>query len=177
MEWLLFVGICLVAGIILYQDFKERSVSWIAFPVLLILGVLFNLFQKQQLKTLFYNSFVNLALVMLQFLFVFIYFYMRTRSRNFIDKQIGLGDILLIICACFFFPPMTFFLFFILSLFFSLVVFFLVFRYSEKQRTLKTIPLAGLQSLFLPFFIFFHTIRDHDLTTDLWILDLINSNG
>jgi membrane protein CcdC involved in cytochrome C biogenesis len=66
---------------------------------------------------------------------------------NINDEQIGIGDIAFLITIAFLFSPVNFILFLLLSLTFSLL-FVMTSRFILPNK-FKTIPLAGLQAVFL----------------------------
>ena len=130
--------------VIIYQDFKERQVYWFLFPLLgLFLGLL-NFSNSLEFHTFIYYITINLVLttLVLGLLFIVVKVFFKKR---FIDYSLGFGDILFFYTFAFGFPTITFIILFANSLLFSLVL----FLFFKKVFKLKTVPLAGLMSLFL----------------------------
>lgn len=131
------------SSLICYQDFKERMVHWFLFP---LLGIALTLiFYKQTEHSFFLISLVtNVILITLIIGILYVYSRIIVKKR-FINHSVGLGDILFFYALSVGFPPMTFIILFVCSLIFSL----LTFLFLKKGMKLKTVPLAGLMSLFL----------------------------
>lgn len=146
---------------ITYQDFRTRSVHWIYFPLLALAGM-GMIVSAQTFGRAAYDTGFNLVFVGLQLAMLKIYFFARARLRyaavaiagerpasqrdtTLINKKIGLGDILFLAGACFFFSPANFIAFYMLSLLFAIGAWSLTG--SRTRQT--TIPLAGLQAIFL----------------------------
>lgn len=134
------MGIC---GLIAFQDFKERMVSWILFPALgIVLGGLYLV----QLPFSQYYPFVlvNMFLISLVVLILFLYT-KYIAKQGFLNVSFGLGDLLFFYALALGFPTMTFLVIFALSMVFALGTTLLW----SRTRKLQTIPLAGLMGLFL----------------------------
>jgi len=126
--------------VIVYQDFKERSVHLFSFTLLLgsilwIKRLEFDLFQ------------LGLSLCFLLVNLIVVFIYLRLRSR--IDKPsqvwqyLGIGDVVFWLLIAFLIPFPVFLLFFFTGLIFS-ALFTLVFLKPDQS-----VPLAGLQALWL----------------------------
>lgn len=139
----LIVTSIICSAIICYQDFKSRAVFWFMFPFLAIaLGIIHYLKVE---ASFFYRSLpINFILVSIIILLLFLYSKLIAKKK-FMNHSIGLGDVLFFIALAIGFPTMTFIVLFSYSLFFSLLT-YLIFK---KRMKLKTVPLAGLMSLFL----------------------------
>lgn len=142
----------IICGCITYQDIRHRAVSWLLFPALMITGFLLSFSAAGSWIALLERTGINLLFVLVQLLFLYAYFFLRHGDRLLIGKKIGLGDILFWLAASAFFSFFQFILFYTLSLAFSLIVYLLLFR-SPWSESRPTIPLAGLQALFLILFI------------------------
>jgi len=169
MQWLILLLLTIITLSIFYQDYKTRSVIWILFPCIILLGVFYCLYYSHSVRVLVLNSVFNICFLLLQFLLLKIIF----RFKKIIDHKIGTGDIFFILCCCPFFSPIYFLSFYILSLIFCLSSHFLFRRFS-KGYNIKTIPLAGLQSIFLFVFIGIHTLINTSTINDDLIISLIN---
>ena len=128
-----------------FQDFKERAVYWFLFPLLgLGLGWLHYNLVLQEL--FFSHILINLLLVTL--ILLILYAYSRfIAKKKFIDHSFGLGDLCLFYAFALGFPSVSFIILFSCSILFSAIVFFAL----HKKLQLKTVPLAGLITLFLVF--------------------------
>lgn len=127
-----------------YQDFKERQVYWFLFLLLaLFLGWLhFN--HSITAQIFLYYTLLNLILVTL--IVVLLYSIVRfILNKKFLNYSLGLGDILFFYAFAFGFPTLTFSILFANSLVLSLLIFMLF----KKRFRQKTIPLAGIMSLFI----------------------------
>src|SRR5690606_40782371 len=86
--------IIFILVIILIQDFKSRSLSWPLLPALFIASALLSVSENSIIDTGI-NFMQNLFLLCLLFLFVFLYASLKAKKvTNFIDKSVGLGDVL-----------------------------------------------------------------------------------
>lgn len=141
--------ILLVFVIIFYQDSKERLVHWFLYPLLGIIGFSLQL-KFNECSTILIYSLINLILIFILLLVTYIYFVLFLK-KQFIDKSIGLGDIVMFISISFIFPTITFWILFTISLLFSLAL-YLILKSMKIQD--KTVPLAGNMSLFFGFIYF-----------------------
>jgi hypothetical protein len=131
--------------IILYQDFKQRSISWWTIPLLLIIGGIQSYFINDWQQGLRFFL-VNGLFIGFQYLVLTIYFSIKERKLvQIIDRWIGLGDWLFFIGLATLFSPVHYIMFFIFSILLILVVFLILKNTILKQ--VKTIPLAGAMSL------------------------------
>jgi hypothetical protein len=159
---LILAVICLV--MIAWEDFAERQVHWSYFPILAGAGGVHAYEELHSMGKLAINAGCNLAFLIIQFLLFRGYFFIRkTAMLSIIDRKIGWGDILFLLAAAFFFSPVNFVLFYLYSLLFSLMVSLLWSRY--KRSAFGSIPLAGLQSVFLLLYIFVANYLHHSLVS------------
>lgn len=137
---LLLLIVCLSA--VAYQDFKEREVLVFLFVLAAFLGSsLFYL--NVYMYFLLMNVGVNIVVITI--IASVLYVYARFKMKKKLIETIGIGDLFFFFFLALSFPTMTFLVLFSTSLFFSLFL-FLILKPSLKD---KTVPLAGLQSLFL----------------------------
>ena len=132
--------ICLL--VICYQDFTARLVYWFLFPFIgIILGTLH--YMSVTNSFFLYSVFANTLLVfsILSILYLYAKFFMK---KHFLNHSLGLGDILFFFALGVGFPTITFVILFVYSIFFSLFIFLVL----KRNLKLKTIPLAGLMSMF-----------------------------
>jgi len=125
-----------------YQDIKERKISvWVLVVGLFLGGILHFL---QQTQIVFVSSIVmNITFIAL--VFGVLCLYAKIILQNNIFEVFGMGDLLFFILLAVSLPILSFLIVFIFSLLFSLLVFIL----TKRKLKEKTVPLAGLQSLFL----------------------------
>ena len=130
-------------GIIAFQDFKERKVLWILFP---ILGLLLGGIHIFQVGLEFFTFFAvsNLILVssVLLILWIITHYVFK---KGFLDVSFGLGDILFMYAFALGFPTVTFIILLVGAIFFSLLAFTLMKVLAKSE----TVPLAGLMGIFL----------------------------
>ncbi|MEO1010893.1 MAG: hypothetical protein AAFX53_06270 [Bacteroidota bacterium] len=130
-------------GIIAFQDFRERAVQWVWFPILgLVLSLIY--IEHTSLEQYLVFATTNILLVSLIIGFLFLYTKYIAKAR-FLNVSFGLGDLLFFYAFALGFPSMTFVLLFTAALFFS----FLAFLASRTLDHRETVPLAGLMGLFL----------------------------
>jgi hypothetical protein len=139
--------IFILMGLIVYSDFRSRSVWLILFPFAFVI-LFFRSFLLISLELLLYNSLINLGFVLLQLFMLSIYFSLKNhKPTNIINKYIGLADILLLIACCFCFSPLNFMMFLFFNLIICLVI--SVIFYFNKKKTSIQLPLAGVLALSL----------------------------
>lgn len=156
LEFLLIVLLLLI----FYQDLKDRKVSlW-----LLIFGILVgvsNHYHNHFFSIFLLNISINVVFVIL--IFSFITFYTKIKLKEKIFNVFGEGDLLFFFLLAVSFPIFSFLIIFIFSLIFSLIVYRFVIRKNKKQ----TVPLAGLQSVFLVVILLVDNLF---LTLDIFLL-------
>ncbi|MFL0145149.1 hypothetical protein [Tenacibaculum maritimum] len=128
--------------LILYQDLKEREVTLLFFLLGIIIGG-FLYFKETSMRLFGINLAINLLI--LSFVSLSLFLYSRFCLKKKILEAIGMGDFLFFILLSFSFPTATFLVLLSFSLFFSLILFLLL----KSLLTIKTVPLAGFQALFL----------------------------
>lgn len=133
----------LACALIAFQDFKERMVSWVLFPLVgLILGFLY--LAQTSFEQFYPFVFTNMLLITGIVLVLFLYTRYIVRMK-FINVSFGLGDLLFFYAFALGFPTITFLILFVSAIIFSLIVFLI----SKKKDKNDTIPLAGLMGFFL----------------------------
>lgn len=132
-------------AIIAFQDFKERMVWTILFPVYMIFaGYLF--YESTIPEVYFYNIVLNLIFTGFIIFLCFLYAKLIVK-KDFFSEVMGLGDILFFLGFAVSFPTITFLNFFFFSIIFTMIVHLLVKFFLAGES--KTVPLAGGMSLFL----------------------------
>ncbi|PQJ80291.1 prepilin peptidase [Polaribacter porphyrae] len=125
-----------------YQDIKERKVVIWALVLSLIFGSFIN-YLNQQPIVFISNIFINATFI--AFIFGILGLYAKFKMKQRIFDVFGMGDLGFFMVLAVSLPTLSFLMVFIFSTFFALLV-FLIFKYRFQP---KTVPLAGLQSLFL----------------------------
>ncbi len=136
-----FILICVLL-VIFFQDLKERKVSLIAIIAIILLGVYLH-FQNSVLEVFVLASLINLFVLL--FIGVLLFLYTSFKLQKKLHEAIAIGDFLFFFFLAISFPTITFLVLFSISLIFSLIL-FLILKPKLKH---KTVPLAGLQALFL----------------------------
>ena len=132
----------LLLGILFYQDIKERKVSvWVLILGIVTGGIIHYLWQQP--IVFLSNIGLNISFVVL--IFIILWGYAKLKLKKNIFEVFGLGDLLFFILLAVSLPLLSFLMVFVFSLIFSLIVFMILKNKLKEQ----TVPLAGLQSLFL----------------------------
>lgn len=157
-------------ALIFVQDMKARAVSWVLFPLLTVLFLVFRL-SVQPSDVVLLSATNSVLFVVVQLFVLSVWFSLRERRWvNITHSLLGLGDVLFLLACCFLFPVWNFLLFYVMSL--CIAVFYGIIRGRERQR----IPLAGLQAMLLGIILCFDWCYLHiGLTEDSWILKLLLS--
>ena len=135
------VLIIFVFGFIFWQDCKDRLVYWFLYPLIGVFGYFIQT-KFLDFETIVANTSINLCLILTVLLVLYVYCKI-ILNKKLINHSIGTGDILFFVFLTCCFSIVSFLVLFAFSLFFSLVL-HLIF----KNKTHKTIPLAGYMSIF-----------------------------
>lgn len=128
--------------LVFYQDIKERKVTLVL--LLLLLGLTGFLHSRFHLFEVFLlNILINIAIISIVVLILLLYSRFLLKKKLF--EAIGPGDILFFLVLAVSFPIPSFLIIFSCSLLFALAL-SIVWKLKAKN---KTIPLAGLQALFV----------------------------
>jgi hypothetical protein len=110
-------------------------------PVLAIVLFL-SAFAKNSAREIGTGFSLNIVFLCMQFLFVWIWFSVKEKKLSrLIDTQIGLGDVLFMICIALAFSPANFIVFYTMGMIVTLVVAVVVRLFNSSTRS--EIPLAG----------------------------------
>lgn len=142
MNLFLEIVFLLVLGTLFYQDLKERKVSLLVLIIGLFLGAMIH-YSYQQKIVFISNIGINIFFITLIFGTLWLYAKLKLKKRIF--DVFGQGDLLFFILMAVSLPIVSFLIVFVFSLLFSTIVFIAI----KGRFTNKTVPLAGLQSLFL----------------------------
>lgn len=147
MEYIAEIMLIGLLGVVIYQDFRFRAVSWIVFPILLVISLTLALGEISG-SELIRGAMVNLGLVALIFFGLTIYFSIKERSLvNIVNKYIGIADLLLLVVIALLFSPVNFIIYYVGSLF--LITLGSVVYLVTKKNVNAEIPLAGAFSIVL----------------------------
>lgn len=132
--------LCLLS--ILIQDVRERQVF-----VVLLIAVILNLgflhYSNSNFMSFVISSFLNFTILCC--IGVLLFLVAKYILKKDLKESMGFGDVLFFSAMAIGFPTATFVVLFSFSLVFSLLVFRLFLSKSKNN----TVPLAGLQALFL----------------------------
>lgn len=137
-------GIYLVLLVIIYLDFRNRTVNTFLFPLLFVLIAAYSI-SRASVEEVILNLSVNVVLsgcILGSSLLIT----RRLTARPF-GKLIGAGDLLFLLCISCFFRPEMYVIFFVLSNAMTLLIHWLLTKINPSKVD-ATIPLAGYQSIF-----------------------------
>ncbi len=140
----LILKIILIIGLfsLSYQDFNERKIYlWL----LIFTGFIMGLFHFQNSNIALFLGNVLMNILIIFAIYSILLFYSNWKLKKSITQTFGFGDALFFGILAIGFSTGTFLLLFSFSLIFSLIV-FVTFK---SRLKIKTVPLAGLQSLFI----------------------------
>jgi Flp pilus assembly protein protease CpaA len=145
MERLADMIVIVTLGILSWQDFRSRQIAWWLLP-LLAAGLFLAAFDKNSTRDIGIRFSLNITFLCIQFLFVWIWFSLKQKKPSkLIDTQIGLGDVLFMICIALAFSPANFILFYTTAMIATLVVVLVVKLVRANSKS--EIPLAGALSI------------------------------
>lgn len=125
--------------LIVFQDFKQRQVSWFLIP-LAFLGFAYKAFMYRE--SMLSGFLFNTAFIVLQLICLTLYFSIKNKKfLNIIDTYLGLGDVLFFIVVCVVFSPVNFIAFYLCSMVITLFA-MLAYNFFSSRKT-NSIPLAG----------------------------------
>lgn len=146
---ILKIAILLNLLAITIQDFKTRTIYLWLFITLGLLFIILRL-ETTVLQVFLWETGVNLILIVM--LVSTLALYAKYKLKTSLFKVFGLGDLAFFVSISLAFTTLPFFIYFIFSLLFSLLLFMIL----KKGLANKTVPLAGLQSLFFLFLFLWH---------------------
>lgn len=167
MQFILLSSLLILLSIIVYQDVKDRAVSWILFPLAAVLIVAYYHYLFS-LIDLVLHFLINLLVVGILLVCLTGYVYLRFKDKGTnLWNHFGLGDVLFFLVLACSFSPFNFIFFTILSLIFAILV--SLFQSSK----MKTVPLAGYQALCLMLLLIVQRIFSLNPFNDYWIYQWI----
>lgn len=142
MEFILKIILISMLFMLSFQDFRERKVYlWL----LLITGSIMSYLHIKNSHILVFLGNILVNLVIIFTVYLILLFYSNWKLKRSITQTFGLGDILFFGILAVGFSTGSFLILFSFSLIFSLLVFLTI----KSRLKIKTVPLAGLQSLFI----------------------------
>lgn len=136
----------LVLFCIALQDFRTRTISAWLLPAIACALLLAMTDSTEWVDALYKNTLMNFSLLLVQFGGLWLFISARNRKwTNIINTQIGLGDVLLLVCLAPFFSPVNFFVLYTLSIVLALIVTLLINSIGKKKD--DHIPFAGFMAL------------------------------
>ena len=147
MRWLVDIFLLVLLTVVVFQDLKQRQISWLLLPFLLSLFFIKGLFLNP-IAELIHHILFNIGFVVLQILILTAYMSVKNKKLgNIINSQLGLGDILFFLVLCVAFSPVNFIIFYVAGLLFTLIVFVVYNQLIKKSE--KEIPLAGAMAMLM----------------------------
>jgi len=150
---LVTIVLILFLGWIFWQDLSQRLVSlWLLITV--VLCALITKFLHQSLWMGLCQTAINLTLLGWLLLLLTVYVSVRSHKLTWpVGKWIGAGDLLFWLTPAIVLPPPRFILYWLASSVFALIAHWIlrliVTRYYRRDTYGESIPLAGLQALWL----------------------------
>lgn len=174
MNWFVTGIIVVVLLLIVVEDVRHRAVSWPLFPLLAISIVVYTYTKKEapSLPSYLLYVFINAAFVSLQLLLLKLYFLVKHRANTpLINSRIGLGDLLFLYAIAFYFTPLLFILFYLFTLLVTTATAVVYMLINNHRASQKTVPLAGIQALFLLIFMVINCFVHLDAVNEQWLLN------
>lgn len=91
----ILVVVCCFA--IAYQDFKSRLIH---VGLLVMLTACITLMRCDNIHLLIADTLINMSFLMILYVTLYLYFLIRRGERQIVNKYIGLGDVLILVCIC-----------------------------------------------------------------------------
>lgn len=164
MQLFLIIALLVILTLVTYQDFKHRAVYWILFPVLALGSILVADWNEFT----FISWGINTIFISFQLGVLWLYFFTKEKKAyNYINKYLGLGDVLFMVVLIFWFTPINFIIFFITSLSISLLY---ILLFQRKVLSSYKTPLAGIQASLLGSLIILDQTSSFDIFWSDWVL-------
>lgn len=158
MVFYLSLILVLLYGVMCFQDFKYRGISWYLFPVAAGVSIFFAL-EQIDWQGFGMHFMWNMAFVILQLLLLSLYFSIREKTVvNIVNRYLGIADILLLCLFALSFSPLNFIVFYCVNLLLSAIV-ALVWVWMKNDKKFK-IPLAGIMVWPMIFCLLYPEIMD-----------------
>jgi hypothetical protein len=166
---IIIIGLLIV---IAYQDIRFREVSWLVFPIILVLNLIRGLMLMSPVQLLSIAG-INMLFLVTQFLVLLLIMVLKNGLPIDFRNSIGLADIFLLFASTLLFSNMNFICTYTGGLIFSLIVWGIKGICFPDRG--KLIPLAGFFSLFLIMVMIFDILSGHfNSFNDNLLINLIN---
>lgn len=130
-------------GILAFQDFKYREVTWPLFPML---AIFLGLLHVSHVGWLLFGTSILINFILVSCIVLILWSITHfVFQKRFLDISFGLGDLLFLYAFALGFPPITFIYLLVGSIGFAVLAFSLMKLFLRS----KTVPLAGLMGVFL----------------------------
>ena len=160
----------ILLGIIVFQDFKYKAISWIILPLLFVF-TLISAFQKNAVIYVGEQFILNMAFILFQLAMVTVYFSVKNRKMiNIWNTYLGLGDLLFFIILAGSFSFINFVLVYLSSLF-IIIVAYALYRIIKKDGS-EQIPLAGGMAAVMIFCLLFKNSKNLNFYDNTFVLAL-----
>ena len=147
MEWGIITALLLILGVIVYEDFRERSIHWFLVPGLAALLIALSVLRMGWLEMLNITTW-NAVFLCVQGAGLILYFaFKHRRYTPVVDRYIGLGDILFLLAITPAFGQWNFILFILSGIAIALLIFVLLQAFRPASDL--TVPLAGILAAYL----------------------------
>lgn len=138
------------------QDLKSRAVSVFLFPIIAVIGILYNVTATNNFKLYIFHLAINNLILIIHFLILKLFFRIKNGNNiSIINEKIGLGDLYFFVATSFFFETIVFIHFQISTLIISLIIHIILRKLKSSTYQTESIPLAGFQAMCLCAFILF----------------------
>ncbi len=147
---LIEISLFICLGIVAFQDFKYRGISWQLIPLLLA-GFIGKALMENSGSILYTSILLNIGFVIFQLvLSTIIISILNKKVVNLYNTYIGLGDILFVAVLCTAFSTVNFIVFYILSSVLALIS--MVAGSKLMKKEIDPMPYAGAMSVILVVF-------------------------
>ncbi len=141
--------VVILLGILVYQDFRFRSISWLLLPALFVLSFTSTCLSGNFMLALKYSVYNSLFLLF-QLTMVLLYFLIRYKTiKNFTRNILGWGDVLFFFAITPLFSLPLYLLFLITGMLLTLVLYFIMSLFRNLILYSHPIPLAGILAALL----------------------------
>lgn len=147
MELTLLTILLGLLAIVVFQDFKNRSISWFLIPLLFIAFSGSALLKIETQEFITYSG-INLTIIVLNLIGITLFVWLKEKKlKNIVDTYLGLGDILFFLVLTTVFSPLNFIVFYLGSIMLITIIYGCIILFNKQKNTL--IPLAGAMSMLL----------------------------
>ncbi|MBI2281707.1 MAG: hypothetical protein HYU68_13615 [Bacteroidetes bacterium] len=134
-------------AVVVFQDFKSRSISWFLIPLLFVAFIGSAILKIDVQEFILYSG-INLSIIVMNLLGVTLFVWLKEKKlKNIVDTYLGLGDILFFLVLTTVFSPLNFIVFYLGSIMLITIIYGYIILFNKQKNTL--IPLAGAMSVLL----------------------------